>query len=190
MESNRVSRWGRRRDRPRCRTGRLRKPEKLRRDNPPSNRYRSAVALTIDYGTRLSSTFTCDDCGATETRYAAYIYDDHNDTRVSWYLASCCHHNDQHEAYIDATLGTWETEASDDHVTFCCRVGPFVDSDMPACTLVDAKSAADQTVKGRTLTREEGLSHPRIGEFWNVVDTVLSNDISVNWHVYGHLQGS
>jgi hypothetical protein len=146
------------------------------------------VALTIDYGTRLSTTFTCDDCGATATRFAAYIYDDSTMTRVSWYLASCYNHNDRHEAYIDAVLGTWVPEDSDDHVTFSCRVGSVENSDMPACTLVDARRGPDQTFKGRTMTREEGLSHPRLGDFWNVVDTVLANDINVNWHVYGHLQ--
>jgi hypothetical protein len=144
------------------------------------------VALTINENTRLFADFTCGCCGATAKRTAAYV--DDGDTRVGWYLASCYHHRGVHEAYIDAILGTWGTDNADDHLTFTCRVGPVENSHMPACTLVDAETPPDQPQWGRPLSREEGLAHAWLGDYWDIVDAILDNDLFVNHHVYGHLQ--
>lgn len=143
----------------------------------------TAVALTIDENTRQFTDFTCECCGSKADRTAAYV--DDAGTTVCWYLASCYHHHGLHEAYIDVVLGTWGDDTADDHLTFTCRVGPVENSDLPACTLVDAKSPPNQTMWGHPVSREEGLNHARLKEFWNMVDLVLGHDQLVNRHIYG-----
>jgi hypothetical protein len=39
---------------------------------------------------------------------------------------------------------------------------------------------------GIKLSRDEALAHPRIDEFWEIVDYVLLTDPVVHAHVYGH----
>jgi hypothetical protein len=34
------------------------------------------------------------------------------------------------------------------------------------------------------LSREVGLAHTRLTEFWEIVDFVLANDQTVNSHIY------
>lgn len=79
------------------------------------------------------------------------------ETTVAVYYASCYHHNGVHEVWIDAILGTWGSDDFTDHVTF-----------------------------GQKLSREAGLQHPRLGDFWDLVDHVLEHDPVVNPHLYGH----
>lgn len=102
------------------------------------------------------------------------------------YFASCYHHDGVHEAWIDAILGSWGQNTTDDHVTFGCRVGPVADSPAPAATLVDGGAAApDAPLYGHKLTRDEGLAHPRLPDFWQLVDAVLEKDALVRGHIYG-----
>ncbi len=102
------------------------------------------------------------------------------------YYASNYHHDGVHETWIDAILGTWGADTFDDHVTFGCRVGPVDNSPAPAATLVDGGSVApDGPLYGHKLTRAEGRAHPRLPEFWQIVDTVLEQDELVRQHLYG-----
>lgn len=60
-------------------------------------------------------------------------------------------------------------------------------SDAPAATAVDAaRVAPDGPLYGHKLTRAEALSHPRVKEFWEVVDLIVLNDPLVHQHHYGH----
>lgn len=71
-------------------------------------------------------------------------------------------------------------------MTFGVRVGPVEGQDDPAATMVQgAIPYGDRPIFGRKLTREEGLAHERIADCWDVVDCVLSDDPTVNHHVYG-----
>ncbi|GAA1857283.1 hypothetical protein [Asanoa iriomotensis] len=140
--------------------------------------------LKIDESSRHVRDFVCDCCGNQADRTWAHVYD--GDTAVAVYYASCYHHGGVHEAWIDAILGSWNTGSFDDHVTFGCRVGPVAGSPAPAATLVDGASASpDSPIFGRKLSRAEGLSHPRIADFWRLVDTILEHDDLVRHHVYG-----
>ena len=38
---------------------------------------------------------------------------------------------------------------------------------------------------GERLTREQALLHPRLGDFWVVVDLMLLSDPEVHAHLYG-----
>ncbi|ROP32806.1 hypothetical protein EDD30_5754 [Couchioplanes caeruleus] len=144
----------------------------------------SAVTLVIDEDSRQVRQFVCPCCNTEAERTWANIYDDN--TAVGVYYASCYHHNGVHETWIDAILGTWGDNQFDDHITFGCRVGPVAGSSTPAATLVNGGAAApDSPIFGQKLSREEGLSHPRLAEFWKVVDTILEHDNLVRHHLYG-----
>ncbi|MEV6598506.1 hypothetical protein AB0M36_16760 [Actinoplanes sp. NPDC051346] len=140
--------------------------------------------LVIDESSRQVRQFVCDCCSAQADPTWANVYRD--GAAVAVYYASCYHHNGVHEAWIDAILGTWGHDEFGDHITFGCRVGPVADSPVPAATLVDGGAAApDSPIYGQKLSRDEGLGHVRLAEFWKIVDTILEQDDIVRGHIYG-----
>ncbi|WP_093619393.1 hypothetical protein [Actinoplanes philippinensis] len=142
------------------------------------------MTYLIDESSREVRDFVCQCCGGAADRTWAHVNDDNGAAAV--YFASCYHHNGVHEAWIDAILGTWGDDRHDDHVTFGCRVGPVQGSPAPAATLVDGGAVApDAPIFGHKLSRAEGLAHPRLADFWRLVDTVLEKDELVRRHVYG-----
>jgi hypothetical protein len=46
--------------------------------------------------------------------------------------------------------------------------------------------APDSPLYGHKLTRGEALGHPRLSEFWDVIDFVVGSDPLVHEHHYGH----
>ena len=142
------------------------------------------VELVIDESSRQVRQFVCGCCSGQADRTWANVYD--GNRAVAVYFASCYHHDGVHEAWIDAILGTWGQDRHDDHVTFGCRVGPVENATAPAATLVNGGAAApDSPIFGVKLSREDGLNHPRLAEFWQLVDMVLERDDLVRRHVYG-----
>ena len=98
-------------------------------------------------------------------------------------------HGGMREAWIDTILGTWGEDSASDHVTFGCRVGPVEGQDDPAATAVDAALPySDKPIWGTKLSRAAALDHPRLAEFWEVVDFLLVADPVIHHHVYGHEQ--
>lgn len=143
------------------------------------------MGLTIDEGSRQVRQFTCSCCGTEAERTWANVHE--GDAVIAVYFASCYRHDGVHEAFIDAILGTWGSGDFTDHVTFGCRVGPVTDSPSPACTLVNGGAVApDSPIYGRKLRRDEGLEHPRLAEFWTIVDSILERDVLVNRHLYSY----
>jgi hypothetical protein len=64
-------------------------------------------------------------------------------------------------------------------------------SDEPAATLVQAAEPyGSSPIWGQKLTRQGALVHPRLQEFWEIVDYVLVADSVVHHHVYGHESSS
>jgi len=142
------------------------------------------VDLVIDEGSRHVRQFACPSCHDEVERTWANVYE--GDAAVAVYYASCHHHNGVHEAWIDVITGAWGSGDFSDHVTFSCRVGPVVNSPVPAATLVDGGAVApDSPIFGRRISRDEGLAHPRLAEFWRIVDTILERDELVHRHIYG-----
>jgi len=95
-------------------------------------------------------------------------------------------HGSQSEAWIDVILGTFGEDNSDDHITFGCRVGPVIGQTEPAATLVTAAIPySDRPIWGRKLSREEALVHPRLADYWKVVDFLLVSEPETRAHVYG-----
>lgn len=117
------------------------------------------------------------------TRVAGFIYQ--NGDAHAIYFASCYHH-EGHEVWIDAVFSPTWADGADDHVTFGCRVGTVEGKSEPAASLVTAAAAFDESATfGQKLTREEALTHPMVGDFWALVDHVLTHDAVVSAHVYG-----
>lgn len=141
------------------------------------------MGIVIDEGTREVRQLVCDCCNTDARRTWAFVSD--GDATVAAYFASCYHHNDVHEVWIDAILGTWGSGDFGDHVTFGCRVGPVQGSPDPAATLVNGGEVSPDTpVCGQKLSREDALQHPSLPAFWGLVDHVLGHDAMVNHHLY------
>src|SRR5580765_3406504 len=125
---------------------------------------------------------TCDHCTKPMTRVAAFVHSDGDAHAV--YYASCYDH-EGHEVWIDAVFSpTWD-DGVDDHVTFGCRIRR-VGAAAPTRELVPAAAAWDDSaVFGHKLTPDEAAVHPRLGEFWALVDHVVANDPVVWAHIAG-----
>lgn len=143
------------------------------------------MTLAMDLEQRQLREYECSCCNTPIERTWNFVY--RSGDAYAVYFANSYHHKGQpHETWIDVILGTWGGDTCEDHVTFGCRVGPVADSPEPAATLVQARSdGTGGEIHGATLSREEGLAHPRLPEFWQVVDFVLESDPSVNAHLYG-----
>jgi hypothetical protein len=143
------------------------------------------MALTMDEADRQVAEYTCPCCDTPIQRTWNYVYRDGHAYAV--YFANCYRHKDQaHETWIDAILGSWGDDAVNDHVTFGCRVGEVENGPDPAATLVQAcLDGSGGELHGTILSREDGLTHPWLPEFWLLVDFILANDPVVNGHLYG-----
>ena len=140
------------------------------------------MALTFDEPSDVTEN-ECDRCGATFTLVKSLVNDEGGVPHAVTFSA-LHHHDGQHEAWIDAILGTFDEDDSD-HVTFGCRVGPIDGSPEPAATAVQAASPySDQPIWGHKLSREEALRHERIEDFWQVVDFLLEHESVIRAHVY------
>ncbi|MEU8172476.1 hypothetical protein AB0C14_06350 [Microbispora hainanensis] len=132
----------------------------------------------------------CDCCGEQRRQSRGFVHKQ----RVGKYavfFATCYHHQGIHEAWIDVIFDDqWGAEhlefPCDRRVTFGCRVGPVENSPFPACTLVNAAAVApDAPLYGHKLSRDEALSHPRLKEYWEVVDHILEAEEMLREHIYG-----
>jgi hypothetical protein len=100
------------------------------------------------------------------------------------------HNHGVDEAWIDVIFGSFEDQArKDERVTFGCRVGPVRGSEEPAATAVQAAIPyGDTPTFGHKLSRDEALAHPRLPDFWQVVDFLLEREPAINHHLYGHIE--
>ncbi len=127
----------------------------------------------------------CAECGSHYLLVKSFVVRDEDAIAITF--AALHTHDSVHEAWIDAILGTFVDDRTDDHVTFGCRVGPVEGQIDPAATLVTAATPySDNPLWGTKLSREAALSHARLPEFWEVVDHVLVEDPTVHHHVYDH----
>lgn len=144
----------------------------------------SAVSLTFDEPPTIQEQ-DCGGCGRHYPLVKAFVA--RGDDAVAIAFTALHTHEGVHEAWIDAILGTFGDDRAGDHVTFGCRVGPFAGRDDPAASLVQAAQPyGDAPIWGQKLSRDQALSHPRLAEFWEVVDYVLVADPVVHHHVYRH----
>jgi hypothetical protein len=140
------------------------------------------VTLAFD-GDSTVEYHTCDKCGADYLLVKCFLIDAEGPCAIT---LAALHHHDDYEAWIDVIFGVFDEQAAqDDRLTFGCRVGPVAGSADPAATAVEAAVPyADGPVFGHKLSRDEALAHPRLAEFWSVVDFLLENEQNINHHVY------
>jgi hypothetical protein len=139
-------------------------------------------ALTLDSAERQSRIVECAHCHRRIKRIMQTVLRSDGST---FGVAFASLHDDQgvRDAWLDAILGTFGDDAASDHVTFGCRVTLGVTSTLPGISLVDAATPfLYRPVMGRRLTREEALEHPRLNDFWHVVDLILLEDPEVHAH--------
>jgi hypothetical protein len=135
--------------------------------------------MPLSFDGRTVRSQSCSSCGEAFQHITGYINDEGGSYAV--YFAAC-HGHPEHEAQIDVVLGTWGVEPPiDDHLTFSCDLRP--DSAMAADATLATTS--DSSLLGKRLTRVEALAHPRLQEFWAVVDFLAESDPTINSSVYG-----
>lgn len=142
------------------------------------------MTLWLDGESTVESS-TCNDFGAEYVLVKSFVLDE----QVPYAIAfSALHDHGDLEAWIDVIFGSVEGEdAHDERVTFGCRVGPVQGSAQPAATAVEAAQPYDDSPTfGHKLSRAGALEHPRIQDFWRVVDFLLEEP-TINHHVYAHL---
>ncbi|HEX6353742.1 hypothetical protein [Actinophytocola sp.] len=142
------------------------------------------MELRLDLGERQRVEFTCGCCKAPVERTWSGVY--RGEAMHAVYFANCYHHTGQpHDTWLDVILGSFQQPYLD-HVTFGCRVGPTDGDPTPGATLVDAcmDGSGTSPMHGLVMTREQGLAHFRLTEFWQIVDLVLEQDPTVRQHLY------
>jgi hypothetical protein len=136
-------------------------------------------------GASESRIVECAHCHRQVRRVMRYITIDHSST-FGICFASLHEGKESKEGWLDVILGMFGEGGSNDHVTFGCRVTAASGSTGPMIVAVDAASAfAYQPVMGQRLTREQALSHARLGDFWAIVDLMVLLDPEVHGHLYG-----
>jgi hypothetical protein len=139
------------------------------------------VKLTTD-PERGIATARCLDCKTGYRVVTGFIYRDGDAFAV--HKSALHRHGGQREAWIDVTFGPWETDVSDDRVTFGCRIGPFGEAGANAAALVPGAAAYSEAgLFGRKLSRNEALEHPSLSDFWSVVDFLVEHDADIAGHL-------
>ncbi|GII34964.1 hypothetical protein [Planotetraspora mira] len=148
--------------------------------------WEALAVLETDESYRGGAEKTCECCGQPSRRTWCMVTRD--GLPYAMFFAACYSHAGVRESWTDVVFGTWG-QGTDyhDHLTFGCRFGPGAGSDLPGATAVDAASVApDGPLYGHKLTRAEALAHPKLSEFWEVIDFVVATDPLVHQHHYGH----
>ncbi|WP_052442896.1 hypothetical protein [Streptacidiphilus neutrinimicus] len=136
-------------------------------------------------GERQVRAFECGCCRTQADRTWAYL--DRDGEPCAVFFASCYHHQGSPEIYFDVILGTWGTDDQSDHVTFGARYGAVQGQREPACSLVTGGAVApDSAIYGTKLDREGALAHPRLAEFWQIVDFLIEHDPVVSDFIAAH----
>lgn len=136
--------------------------------------------LSFD-GDVQTRTVTCAACGVDHQSTTGFVLQDGNAHAI--YMAEW--HPVTSESYIDVILGSFEEPDHADNVTFGCRVGHVRTQPQPACSLVQGGATrSDKPLFGRKLERDEALAHPRLDDFWAVVDWLILNDPVLHENVF------
>jgi hypothetical protein len=128
--------------------------------------------MDLVVGDRTVKSVRCDRCGRTYGHVTGFVWNDGEPWAV--YFAAC-HGHPEHEAWIDVVLGTWGEDDAAGHVTLSCRLA------VEGAQAVDGPVAVEGTsgILGERLNRDDALAHPRIGDFWDVVDAIAAQDQDV-----------
>lgn len=135
------------------------------------------MELSFDTG-NSTQRHKCPDCKSKYLLLKRFITDRGSAFAVCFIEAH--RHNHDPELYFTATLGDWGGDSTNDHITFACRYGSVIGQDTYACSLMDVPESFENSLTGKKLTRNEGLAHEKINEFWHVVDFLLESDKDIH----------
>lgn len=146
--------------------------------------YSSPMNLALD-GESTIERSTCGECGAEFLLVKSFVLNAEGPHAIAF---TALHHHQGSEAWMDVVFGSFEADSPhDDRITFGCRVGAVEGSREPGATAVDAAIPyRDSPTFGHKLSREEALAHARLQDFWETVDFLLTDEPTINHHVYAH----
>ena len=134
--------------------------------------------MSLSFEERTVRNKWCASCGEDFQHVTGFINDDGGACAIHF---AACHGHPEHEAQIEVVLGSWGVEPLvDDHVTFSCRLR----SDSAMVSDAALVTTSDDPMLGERLSRADALAHPRIQEFWAVVDFLAESDPTINRSVY------
>jgi hypothetical protein len=136
------------------------------------------MELSLDSGS-INRRNRCPNCKSKYVYMQRFILD--KNTAFAVIFIEAHRHNNEPELYLTGILGTWDDpNSSDDHITFACRYGNVEGQEDYACSLVDVPDTFNSPLSGKKLSRNEGLKHERINEFWHVVDYLIEYDMAIH----------
>lgn len=130
--------------------------------------------ITFD-GDRVVEDHYCDACGHDYRSIVDFLLRDGD----AWAIVRAQLHRHDGDAitYVQATFGSLWDEHATDKVTFASRIGPVEGYGGNEAGLLDAEEVeAGSSVFGAQLTREQALEHPRVTEFWELLDWLALED--------------
>ncbi len=122
--------------------------------------------------------YRCKLCGSKYLQMQRLVLD--RGKPFAYNLIEAHKHDQGPEVYFITIVGNDLDKENNDNVTFMCRYGHIEDLNKYACSLVDVPETFQNHYAGKKLTRSEGLKHPRINEFWHVIDFMLENDLDIH----------
>ncbi|WP_146605010.1 hypothetical protein [Jiangella anatolica] len=91
---------------------------------------------------------------------------------------------DGNDVLLDAVFGTWDRDDHSDHVSFGCRIGPVPGQPGPAVQLMPAAASFDAVALfGQRLSPAQAQQHPRLDDFRELVQHVLSTNTVIAQHL-------
>lgn len=121
----------------------------------------------------------CPNCNSKYLSITDFVLNDEHAYAVAY--IDCHRHHNSPELFFTVILGSWAEGEYDDHVTFACRYGGLINGgEEVACTLLDVSDVYDKPIFGKRLTRDQALKHPKVTEFWEIIDYLIEYDIKVH----------
>ena len=136
--------------------------------------------LWIEHRTERS--VACDECGGWFPTVSGLVRS--SDGSLDAAYAASGHTDEPREAALDVTFGAVEGDVpAPELLTFSCylRADGAMSVDAPVALRADAGHAP----RGRVLTRDEARAHPRIDDFWLIVDAIAPNEPVIHHAVHG-----
>jgi hypothetical protein len=121
----------------------------------------------------------CSNCQSRYLRLQRFILE--GGDAYAYVVAEAHRHTGGPEIYFFCTIGTWDDDSpKDDHTTFSCRYGLVDGQEDYAFSLIDVDDDYTGSFVGKRLSRKAALKHPKIHEFWEVMDFLILSDLDIH----------
>jgi hypothetical protein len=130
--------------------------------------------LTIEFEPPHESE-PCECCGGRTTALTRFVHSD-GDAYAVYYARFSSNHEDRF-VLVTVSIGEWgEGSTADQRCAFALRI--WTGTENHNVTVLDAVNSPWRNIKliGRTLDREEALSHPRLQDVFHITDHMILED--------------